>query len=299
MAEEEPLLRIGELSRRAGVSDHVLRAWESRYDLLRPVRSPGGFRLYTEADLRRVRRMQEHLGEGLSAAQAARAVLVEDAAARPAEQPFDPPAPSEARSAGMADLVARLREVLDAFDEPGGQAVLDRLLTDFTVESVLRDALIPYLHDLGDRWARGDVSVAQEHFASHVIRGRLHGLARGWGLGNGPHAILACPPDELHDLALLAFGIVLHRAGWRISYLGTSTPFEDLVETMRDRRVDLVVLAATVSSRLTEVRSELTRLARIAPLALAGAGATPDLATQVGARLLAADPVTCATDLVS
>jgi MerR family transcriptional regulator, light-induced transcriptional regulator len=55
MASEEdlPVLRIGELSRRLGVSDHVLRAWESRYGLLQPVRSAGGFRLYTEADARR------------------------------------------------------------------------------------------------------------------------------------------------------------------------------------------------------------------------------------------------------
>ena len=72
------MLRIGELSLRLGVSDHVLRAWESRYGLLRPVRSAGGFRLYSEADALRVRRMQAHLARGLSAAEAARAVLGED-----------------------------------------------------------------------------------------------------------------------------------------------------------------------------------------------------------------------------
>ena len=76
-----PVLRIGELSRRLGVSDHVLRAWESRYGLLQPVRSAGGFRLYSEADESRVRRMQAHLAHGLSAAEAARAVLGEDSGA--------------------------------------------------------------------------------------------------------------------------------------------------------------------------------------------------------------------------
>src|SRR5829696_9445111 len=72
------VLRIGELSRRLGVSDHVLRAWERRYGLLRPVRTAGGFRLYSEADLERVRRMQAHLAEGLSPAQAAQAAIDED-----------------------------------------------------------------------------------------------------------------------------------------------------------------------------------------------------------------------------
>ena len=72
------MLRIGELGRRLGVSDHVLRAWESRYGLLQPVRSAGGFRLYSEADARRIRQMQAHLARGLSAAEAARSVLGED-----------------------------------------------------------------------------------------------------------------------------------------------------------------------------------------------------------------------------
>src|SRR5688572_26922040 len=69
------VLRIGELSRRLGVSDHVLRAWERRYGVLRPVRTAGGFRLYSEADLDRVRRMQAFLAQGLSAAEAARAAV--------------------------------------------------------------------------------------------------------------------------------------------------------------------------------------------------------------------------------
>ncbi|HEY1324397.1 MAG TPA: MerR family DNA-binding transcriptional regulator [Streptosporangiaceae bacterium] len=65
---DRPLLRIGELSRRLGVSDHVLRAWENRYGLLQPVRSPGGFRLYSKADEWRIRRMQAYLADELSAA---------------------------------------------------------------------------------------------------------------------------------------------------------------------------------------------------------------------------------------
>src|SRR5512142_3559525 len=73
--ESPPVLRIGERSRRLGVSGQVLRAWESRYGLLQPGRSPGGFRLYSEADESRVRRMQAHLARGLSAAEAAQAVL--------------------------------------------------------------------------------------------------------------------------------------------------------------------------------------------------------------------------------
>ena len=92
---DRPLLRIGELSRRLGVSDHVLRAWESRYGLLQPVRSPGGFRLYSEADELRVRRMQAYLADGLSAAEAARAALARRRCGpRPASRAADLAAPA-------------------------------------------------------------------------------------------------------------------------------------------------------------------------------------------------------------
>src|SRR5512144_1546124 len=64
-------LRIGELSKRTGVTPALLRAWERRYGLVRPTRSPGGLRLYSPADVERVRLMQQHLTEGLAAAEAA------------------------------------------------------------------------------------------------------------------------------------------------------------------------------------------------------------------------------------
>ena len=109
-----PVLRIGELSRRADVSDHVLRAWESRYGLLKPVRSAGGFRLYSEADALRVRRMQAHLARGLSAAEAARAVLGEDS--RAGADPGRAAGPHRAPPAA-GELSGDLRQALDAFDE--------------------------------------------------------------------------------------------------------------------------------------------------------------------------------------
>src|SRR5665811_1709010 len=94
---EAGVLRIGELSRRVGVSEHVLRAWESRYGLLSPARSNGGFRLYSEDDENRVRRMQAHLADGLAAAQAASAAIADEPTGRIAR------AGADARS--RADLV--------------------------------------------------------------------------------------------------------------------------------------------------------------------------------------------------
>src|SRR4249920_561490 len=108
-----PVLRIGELSRRLGVSDHLLRAWEQRYGLLQPARSAGGFRLYSDHDERRVRRTKELITRGWSAAEAAReALAVED---RPA--PAAPALPADDQAVPLlAELLGRLRARLDALD---------------------------------------------------------------------------------------------------------------------------------------------------------------------------------------
>jgi MerR family transcriptional regulator, light-induced transcriptional regulator len=287
------MLRIGELSRRVGVSEHVLRAWERRYGVLQPQRSAGGFRLYSTADEDRIRRMQAHLARGLSAAEAAAAAL-EDELPKPAEASGDISSGST-----LADGAAGLAQTLDDMDEPAAQIVLDRLFGEFTAETVLRDVVLPYLHELGDRWAEGRASVAQEHFASNLLRGRLFGLARGWANGRGPQAVLACPPGEEHDLALLIFGIVLHDQGWRIAYLGANTPLEDLARTVTGTSAQLVVLAATTPDRFQQHAKNLFRLARTVPVAIAGAGATAAIADAIGARLLTADPVTAAKEIAA
>jgi methanogenic corrinoid protein MtbC1 len=194
----------------------------------------------------------------------------------------------------MGESSARMRAALDEFDEPAAQLAWDRLLSDLTLETVLRDIVLPYLYDLGERWKRQEITIAQEHFASNMIRGRLASLARGWGAGHGPRAILACPPGELHDLPLMIFGIVLHRSGWRVDYLGANTPIEELVTTAHRIQSDLVVLAAVSEHLFAEIVPELVHVGARTQLALAGVGATTRIADQVGARLLTGDPVTAA-----
>jgi MerR family transcriptional regulator, light-induced transcriptional regulator len=281
---ESAHLRIGALSRRVGVSPELLRAWEQRYGLLQPIRSAGGFRLYSTTDEDRVRLMRRHLADGVSAAQAARLAL---AAAAPGRA-------EEAQPGELARLSNELVAALDRLDEPGAHATLDRLLATFTLQTVLRDVVLPYLHELGERWKHGEASVAQEHFASNVLRGRLLGLARSWGEGAGPRAVLACAPGELHDLPLIIFGLVLAGRGWPITYLGTDTPITTIAETLADLKPRLVVVSATTRPRLRAAQAQLTELVQQVPVALAGAGATDGLARATGAFLLEGDPVTAA-----
>ncbi len=283
-----PRVRIGELSDRVGESPTLLRAWERRYGLLRPLRSAGGFRLYGAEDERRVRAMQRLLAAGVSARQAAEAVLSTPPGEVPA-QPATHPRPAED---GIDDKRSRLQLALGRFDDVGANAVLDRLLADVGVATVISEVIVPYLVDLGERWVEGSATIAEEHFATSLIRGRLLGLARGWDGGNGPRALLACPSGELHDLGLICFGIALRGHGWRITYLGADTPHSTMIDAATQLTPNLIVLAANRSSRLRVLAGE-HRPASV-PIAIAGRGATQRFADEIGATLLDVDPVTAA-----
>jgi DNA-binding transcriptional MerR regulator len=129
MSATQELLRIGELSRRVGVSPDLLRAWERRYGLLQPARSGGGLRLYGPGDVDRVERMQRHLAQGIAAAEAAALALLEEDSGVPA----------------LDSLRAELADALEAFDEPRAQAIIDRLLAVATVDTLLGHVVVPYL----------------------------------------------------------------------------------------------------------------------------------------------------------
>jgi len=270
-------LRIGELSRRVGVSPELLRAWERRYGILQPTRSGGGFRLYSAADELRVRRMQSHLARGLSAAEAAQAALEGE------------PTPEPAATANLVDSGGDLDEALERYDEQAANAVLDRALSTFTTETVLRELVTPVLGKLGDRWAAGELTIAHEHFASNFLRGRLLGVAHGWGRGHGPIALLACPAGEWHDLPLLLFGLALRAHGWRIVLLGADTPVSTIERAVEDVSPAVVVFAATMPGPLRAIEQEVAVLAARVPVAIGGRAANAKVAERTGALLLEAD----------
>lgn len=279
-------LRIGELSKRVGESPEVLRAWETRYGVVAPERTPGGLRLYSRADERRIRVMQRHIADGLSTSEAARLAKLPDY-----------PESQSAPGASLVDIGGALEHSFDALDEPQAQATLDHLFSSVRLELALSEVILPFLHRLGQRWATAEVSVAQEHFASNVLGGRLRGLARGWGGGVGPRAVLACPPGERHELGLLCFGLALRERGWRITYLGSETPMAELASALDDA-ASIVILAAVEPQRFEDVAPEIRALARRVRIGIGGAGASRVLAERLGVEALGGEVIEAAARLL-
>lgn len=281
------LIRIGMLSDLTGVSEDVLRSWERRYGLLTPQRTAGGFRLYEDEDVRRVRSMTQLIASGLSAGEAARYIL-ETARG-------DVPEESSHENSPVEDVRTSLEAAFRSLDDDRLGAAIDRLLATLDLDSAIREVLIPALQTLGSDWASGTVSVAQEHFAVNVLRGRLMALARGWDQGFGPRALLACPPHELHDVSLVLFGLALRRRGWRITFLGANTPLDEVASIQALLSPDLTVLFAANWGEHHSIATELSAH-QGAAITLAGSTAGP-FAAATGCRWLDSDPVHAATEV--
>jgi len=284
--ENAPLVRIGELSRRTGVGVDTLRAWERRYGLLEPRRSPGGFRLYGTDDEERVRAMKALIDSGVSAAEAARLAASGQGAAG---------AGGDGEAAG--DHGPRLTAALERFDETDANAIIDDALARFTIGAVASRIFLPVLHEIGTRWERGEFSVAQEHFATGILRARMLSVGRNWGAGSGPRVLLACPPGERHDLGLIAFGLGLRERGWRITFLGSDTPIETIAEAAGDLNPAAVVLAALTRQRFEAVANGIRKLSGDARVLIGGEGASQELAERLGAQALESDPVRAAAGM--
>ncbi len=298
-------MRIGDLARRVGVRVDTLRAWERRYGLLNPLRSTGGFRLYSSDDEVIVRAMLSEIYRGYPPAQAAKLALAsaETREGRTGQLAAvrDPSAATTAPTdrTHLEAIRTELDRALVGFDGRRAHRIIDALIAEFTLNAALRDVLLPCLRQIGEGWAAGTVTIAQEHFASQLIRDRLLGLARDWDQGRGPRAVLACPPGERHDIGLICFGLVLSRNGWRVTFLGPDTPATALAEAAGTLSPDLIVLTSTVEERFTSITKPLHALAADTELGLAGPGATAAIAQAIGATRLDSGPVAAALHIAT
>jgi methanogenic corrinoid protein MtbC1 len=229
---------IKQASARSGVAIPTIRAWERRYGVVRPARTPSGYRLYDEDAIQRLVAMRRLLDDGwrpsLAAVEiAAHGVGGTGAATAPdvAGERNGLAVAGDSGNARGTDLADRFVEAAAAMDEASLERVLDDALARGSFERVARDQLFPALRALGDAWAVGRVSVAGEHLASHGVLRRL-GLAldsAGRAEPDDRPVLVGLPPGARHELGALAFAVALRRVGVPVAYLGADLPLDDWV----------------------------------------------------------------------
>lgn len=234
------MLNIAALTRRTGVHADTIRKWEQRYGILRPDRTPGGQRRYSESDVARVEWLKARLDEGYRIGEAAALLDRTAVSSTPTEE--------------------LQRSFVDATGRGDGAAlaeIVDQALTLSSLERSFRDVLAPALVDVGERWRAGRLSIAQEHLASGTVRAALERLlAVGRGSIRGA-AVLTCAPGERHEIGLLMFAVLLRADGWQVSYLGADTPVADAAGLATGLGASLLGFSAGTRATVMRLRREL------------------------------------------
>jgi methanogenic corrinoid protein MtbC1 len=276
--------RIKTVAMMTGIPRATIVAWERRYNLLDPNRSPSGYRIYSDDDVAYLRALKQLVDDGLAISEAIDTFMrTTGIAARPYEAqtgaarrlPLDPVS-LNAPGSGLAHAALRqpqldvfpahasaaesahrpLLDALLAFDRTTADRVVLRLQA-LPFETLIDGVYLPILRDVGDAWERGDVTVAQEHFVSGFCREVLMGMFHALGAGPDGGTAVTCagPPGEQHEIGLLAIAVRLAMRGFRVTWLGTDLPFEDLCAFLARHPPRLLCLTAMRRELAPEVSS--------------------------------------------
>jgi MerR family transcriptional regulator, light-induced transcriptional regulator len=249
---------MGVVSQRTGLTAHALRAWERRYGAVTPVRSEGGQRLYSDADVLRLRLLKRLTDAGRPIGLVARLETAE--LARLAGE--DTGAGSWPGGSGVVAPAAErhLAECLVAaerLDGPALRAELMRAVVQLEVGVVVEGVVVPLLRRVGELWEQGRLRPAQEHVVSAAVRQVLDWLLSRFDAGpDAPVLLATTPSDELHEFGAMLAGLVAADAGWRVVYLGPSLPPAEVALAAEKSRARMVALSVVAGSRGAGSRAE-------------------------------------------
>lgn len=234
---------IGVASDRTGVSAATLRAWEDRYGAVRPDRSAGGHRLYTDRELRRLRILKRLTDHGHRIGGIADRPTPELAGMLEDERAPEPDGSRDA--AGSArDVVEELRGAVERYDPDRLEAGLRRAALHLPVGRLVGDVVVPLMRGVGEAWRDGDLSPAQEHLVSGVVARTLGWVMDGLAAPEGaPSVVVAVPEGQRHELGAMLAAATAASAGWRVVYLGGDLPGEDVARAAAETGATAVALS--------------------------------------------------------
>jgi len=281
------LYTASEVELRTGVPATTLRQWERRYGFPSPSRTAGGYRMYSPHDLAGIAFLQARQEEGVPVS---RAVEL-------AREHFSAPLP---------DTLPVVRGLADALLKPDHREaarLLGQAQATLSTEAVLLEVFQPVLTEIGQRWERGETTVAHEHQASVFLRARLGQMLEAAGENDlGPPVVAACGPGEHHEIGLMVLAVLLRRRGVQVHYLGSNTPLADIAVYARAVGARGVLISLNTSESLERFRAERADLADLGvPVYLGGQmlNGQPDLARDLGGLSLGRSVTEAADRLVA
>jgi MerR family transcriptional regulator, light-induced transcriptional regulator len=275
---------IRAVSRLTGIGIDTLRAWERRYGAVTPKRGERG-RVYSEADVRRLRLLREAVARGHAIGGIAR---LDDRELEALTSMAAEPLPARAVMAPPYHIDrTALTDAAGRFDSAAINQEISRLAVALRPLELLRDVIMPVLADTGDAWHAGRAGVAHEHFVSAIMHSVLGSFLRLYARTEAPvRVLLATPSGERHEFGTLGAAMLAASGGLDAVYLGPDLPADDIVKSATATETDVVILGVTAADgddAIAEVAEVARRLPPDVELWVGGRGASR-VAAAIGAR---------------
>lgn len=259
---------IKAVSKRSGLSPHLIRMWERRYGVVEPERTESNRRVYTDDDIYRLTLLKRVVDEGESIGNIAN--LPNDELERimraASGGSSHVPLPEPENGAKPAEYIDQALEAIDNLDEHSLERVLSRASVSFGRTGALEKVIIPMLDVVGERWQEGTIRIANEHLASAVARTMIGGMTNGLGLPeNAPHLVVTTPAGIAHEYGALAVAVIASTEGWSITYLGPNLPAEEIAGVAQAKNSRAVALSLVYPPDDPLVASELRKIRELLP----------------------------------
>ncbi len=271
---EDPKYTIKNVSSQTGILPVTLRAWERRYQVLSPGRSGNRYRLYSDRDVAILRWLKSRIQNGISISSAVDELLQFTKNGNwPEAVPTGILLETSKSNTPPAKFARRLFQLLINYDESGAGDLIREIFTNFDLRTITIEIFTPCLVEIGEAWNRGEIKITTEHFASAYIRGKLLSLLQAYpAKRNDPFIVIAGAPTEEHEIGALMMAVLLRSEGFRVEFLGTDIPLDDLVYHARYEKPDMIVLTATTRIAALELKRMQEKLDQLRKVPFFGYG---------------------------
>lgn len=273
-----PTFNLKAVIQMTGLSADTLRAWERRYHLPEPERTPGGQRIYSQRDISILQWLMIKQSEGLSISNA---VGLWNDLFNNGNDPLEEDRPSMANQivnfsngemgTSLDSLRGQWKQACLDFNESLANQVSNTAFAIASPELVCNEIFMKGLSELGEGWYQGEVTVEQEHFASGLVLRRLGSLISSTPPSNRNETILiCCTTGERHSLPTTYLTFLLRRRGYKVIELGADVPHSHLQETVQKIHPQLVILSAQQLVNAVELKRTAQTLANTVPVGYGG-----------------------------
>jgi len=259
---DEAKYRVGLVAKMTGLSTHTLRMWEKRYAAVLPYRTEAGGRLYTDADVARLRLLHTLVESGHSIGGIAK---LPDVDLRHMAAAFPAPARLQPASKHLPEVRERVMAAIERLRIEDAEQLLSRAALSTEPVEFLKTIVGPILVEVGERWENGDLRIAHEHACSTVMRGLLFSLMRLYPANDSRRrVVVATPAHEEHELGALMVAMLAAMHGWNVLYLGPNLPAEEIAYAVRVTGAELLLLSITNLSERAS-RAEIAAIDKEVP----------------------------------